>query len=82
MDVYCNYISFEPGGFALLLTKHFPLKHPESSKLKPLWVGPYKIVYACGYYAYKLVYLLCILSYIWCLILPYFSAMLGILHLL
>ena len=51
---YHKPISFEPGDFVLLLTKHLPLKLPGSHKLKPLWVGPYQIVHACGNNAYEL----------------------------
>ena len=41
IDEHCKHISFEPGDFVLLLTKHLPLKLPGFRKLKPLWVGPY-----------------------------------------
>ena len=54
MDAHCKHISFEPGYFVLLSTKHLPLKLPESHKLKPLWVGPYLIVHACSNNAYEL----------------------------
>ena len=54
MDLCHKHISFEPGDFILLLTKHLPLKLPGFHKLKPLWVSPYLIVYACGNYANKL----------------------------
>ena len=54
MDAYHKLISFEPGDFILLLTKHPALKLPGSYKLKPLWVGPYQIVCACSNNAYKL----------------------------
>ena len=36
------------------MTKHLPLKLLRSCKLKPLWVGLYKIVYTYGDNAYKL----------------------------
>ena len=52
--MHCRHISFEPGDFVLLSTKHLSLKVPGSCNLKPLWVGPYKIVYTCGNNAYKL----------------------------
>ena len=54
MDAYCKCISFEPGDFILLSTKHLPLKLPGSCNLKPLWVDPYKILCACGDSAYEL----------------------------
>ena len=54
MDVHCKHISFEPGDFVFLSTKHLPLEIPGPYKLKPLWVGPYKIVYTYGDNAYEL----------------------------
>ena len=54
VDMHHKLISFELGDFVLLSTKHLLLKLPGSCKLKPLWVGLYQIVCACGDNAYKL----------------------------
>ena len=52
--MHCKHISFYPGDFVLLSTKHLLFKLPISLKLEPLWVGPYKIVHACSDNGYEL----------------------------
>ena len=45
---------YKTGEYVLLSTHKLPLRLPGSTKLKPLWVGPYQIVATVGANAVKL----------------------------
>ena len=45
---------FAPGDFVLVHTKNLPIKVPGLRKLKPLWVGPFRVIHAIGTNAYEL----------------------------
>ena len=44
MDKHRSVEKFDVGDFVLLSTKNLPLRMPGSRKLKPLWIGPYKVL--------------------------------------
>ena len=54
MNPHRRAITFAPGDFVLLHMKNLPIKVPGSCKLKPLWVGPFRVVHAIGTNAYEL----------------------------
>ena len=54
MNPHRRAITFSSGEFVLLHAKNLPIKVPGSHKLKPLWVGPFRVVRAIGTNAYEL----------------------------
>ena len=54
MNPHQCIITFAPGYFTLVHTKNLPIKVPGSNKLKPLWVGPFRVVHTIGTNAYEL----------------------------
>ena len=47
-------MQFEVGEYVLLHTRNLPLRIPGSWKLKPVWIGPYKVEEVVGPNAYRL----------------------------
>ena len=45
---------FAVGDYVLLHTRNLPLRIPGSAKLKPIWIGPYKVEAVVGPNAYQL----------------------------
>ena len=45
---------FAVGDYVLLHTRNLPLQIPGSAKLKPIWIGPYKVESVVGPNAYQL----------------------------
>ena len=45
---------FAVGDYVLLHTRNLPLRIPGSAKLKPIWIGPYKVESVVGPNAYQL----------------------------
>ena len=45
---------FAVGDYVLLHTHNLPLRIPGSAKLKPIWIGPYKVEAVVGPNAYQL----------------------------
>ena len=54
MNPHQRVITFVPGDFVFVHTKNLPIKVPGSRKLKPLWVGPFRVIRAIGTNAYEL----------------------------
>ena len=54
MNPHRYAITFASGNFVLVHTKNLPIKVPGSRKLKPVWVGPFRVVHAIGTNAYEL----------------------------
>ena len=47
-------MQFESGDYVLLHTRNLPLWIPGSKKLKPVWIGPYRVTEVVGPNAYRL----------------------------
>ena len=54
MDKKRKDVQFEVGEYVLLHTRNLPLRIPGSWKLKPVWIGPYKVEEVVGPNAYRL----------------------------